>query len=1177
MEDLWNFMAAGWLAAALVIIGSVSLIGAWLWRRHETYSRCAAVVGGGLALAGGGGLMLPAAWSGWIVLGSAVCLFGQLLVLMVSGRWYAPLAWIAAGILCLGIGGSSVDGAQRVLTEGFRVLTHLEVAQPGWLVLLLLVPVIVLWSYRSLASLGRIRRWAAICLRASLVIFLTLALAELRLRRPDESLTVLFLVDRSLSVPEDWQPDPDYPGKRIDRRWERVKKFINQSVEKRGLAYKWDKAGVIVFGRRPRLELPPSDAPRLRFNEVTSPIDSNYTDIGGAIKLALASFPEGTAKRMVLISDGNENLGNAESQARIAKKNDVQIDVVPLAAGYKNESDVLVQAVEAPSLTEQSSQLPIRVLLRSYNQRSVLGTLTLRQVYGEHSIPVPPSPVPVKVRPGLNSFAFKQTLGQQQQSYTYEAIFQPKEILTDDDHVAEEFTNYRPENKRATTHVIAQGQRRILLVEAKAGDQQLLLDRLRALGGNSKFKIHSIEAQALPTDKADLAVFLSNYDCVILANVPADLLNDDQQEIIRSNTHEQGCGLIMVGGPESFGAGGWQGTPVEKALPVDCDIKALKVQGKGGLVLVMHASELADGNRWQKEIAKLAIKKLAPSDEVGVLFFDWGAMKWHIPLQEIGSKRDLLLKRVDSLAPGDMPDFDPGLEMALSALTDTNRELTTKHVIVISDGDPVQNRTDLLSKMRASKITVSTVGVATHGPAQDQALGTIAKMTGGRFYNVKSPKALPAIYIKETRLVSQAFVYEKRFQPRLIFKSGPTEKLPDQLSPLYGFVRTTPKASAFVQMPILGPASGEQDFPVLAYWNYGLGKSAAFTSDARSIPGRPGWDRDWASSEMYLKFWEQIVDWALRSVETGRLMMTTEYRDGKVRVIVDARDSQDRPMTDLEIRGGVTPPSTELLDGGKAAKATTLQFEQRNSGVYETEFKAEEAGSYFINAQAHRMVRTVQNGKEVVSDESDSVRSGITIPYSPEFADMESNAPLLEKVRAITGGNTIADDPTALAEASSAGEVFRRTGLPPSRNLQPVWQWLLLLTATLLFFDVAVRRIAIDASEVMTSSQRVWQRLRRQATLVPAAQQFLERLQSRKAQIDKSIDHERAGRRFEPGAEPAELPPGAAADASSSAPRAAPAPTKPQLAPEPKKEEPADFASRLMQAKKRVWEEREKG
>src|SRR5262249_15456960 len=158
-------------------------------------------------------------------------------------------------------------------------------------------------------------------------------------------------------------------------------------------------------------------------------------------------------------------------------------------------------------------------------------------------------------------------------------------------------------------------------------------------------------------------------------------------------------------------------------------------------------------------------------------------------------------------------------------------------------------------------------------------------------------------------------------------------------------------------------------------------KSAAFTSDARSLPGKPAWDREWAGSDMYSKFWEQVVEWSLRPTETGRLVMTTEYNDGKVKVTVDARDENNRPITDLSLQGGVTSPLSKADD----ARKLELKFEQKNSGLYEAEFKAEEAGSYFINAQAKRTVKTLVKGKEVSTVESDSIRSGVTIPYSPEF------------------------------------------------------------------------------------------------------------------------------------------------------------------------------------------------
>ena len=152
-----------------------------------------------------------------------------------------------------------------------------------------------------------------------------LALSETHAKQPDRNLTVKFLWDRSLSIPAEWKED-------VDLREQRIFHFINDAVEKRGTGHDEDRVGVIVFGRRPRLELPPAAVKRLGFKKVLSQLDNTYTDIGGAIKLALATFPEGTAKRIVIISDGNENLGQAEEQARIARQNGAKIDVVPIAA-----------------------------------------------------------------------------------------------------------------------------------------------------------------------------------------------------------------------------------------------------------------------------------------------------------------------------------------------------------------------------------------------------------------------------------------------------------------------------------------------------------------------------------------------------------------------------------------------------------------------------------------------------------------------------------------------------------------------------------------------------------------------------------------------------------------------------------------------------------------------------
>ncbi|HEV3237093.1 MAG TPA: vWA domain-containing protein, partial [Gemmataceae bacterium] len=576
MSQAVEFASTNWFAAFLVVFSLLlaALLAAFGRSRTNHLTAwlilCACIGSIGL-----GGLVIPGDWAMWLGAGSLVLMFGMILVLLVSGRWWAPLAWAAFGFGLVSMGSLTAGETGEALARTGERLLSLRPMQPWWLLCLLVLPFMIWVSFRSLTGLGPMRRWLVLGLRCLLVTLVVLALAEVRLQHESDTVTVLFVVDRSLSVPEEIENDAG--DSKIDQRWERIKKFINETVEKRGPDHKNDQAGVIVFGRQPRLELPPAKVPTLNFHEVASPIDGNYTDIAAALKLALASFPEGSAKRVVLISDGNENLGDAVEQARLAKLNHVQIDVVPLAAGLHNENEVLVEGVSAPSLIEQGSQLSIIVRIRSFNPNIVVGRLIVRQV--SEGIPTELVNIPDQALvPGLNSLSFKHAVVNQEKSYTYEAEFQPREVRNSQGKViVKGLPGNKPQNKRASTHVVARGQRRILLVEQKQGDHDFLLDQLLG-AANGKFKIDTVGVESLPKDKDKLGIYLSNFDSVILANLPAETLSEEQQEMIRSNTYDQGCGLVMIGGPESYGAGGWQGTAVEKALPVDSEIKSLKVE-----------------------------------------------------------------------------------------------------------------------------------------------------------------------------------------------------------------------------------------------------------------------------------------------------------------------------------------------------------------------------------------------------------------------------------------------------------------------------------------------------------------------------------------------------------------------------------------------------------------------
>jgi uncharacterized membrane protein len=768
----------------------------------------------------------------------------------------------------------------------------------------------------------------------------------------------------------------------------------------------------------------------------------------------------------------------------------------------------------------------------------------------------------VKLRHGLNVFYFQQPGSDKDDAFTYEAKFEPRYV--DGQRGKEGLVGDRFENNRASVNVMARGERMVLLVEPKPGDHQLLVDRLRK--AKSSLKVVSVTPERLPQDPTQLALVLAKFDSIILANLPAETLTEDQQKVVRSVVHDQGSGLVMVGGPQSFGAGGWQNTEIEKALPVNMELKSMKIEGKSGLVLIMHASEMTEGNAWQKKIAKLALEKLSPMDMVGQIHYDHGfgggggGHRWHIPFQEIGPNRAKLIRMVDSMQPGDMPDVDPAFLKAHKELTNPEYLLGTKHIILISDGDHWDASPQMLNKLRAAKITCTTVCITTHGVDAAKKMAAVARYTGGRDYFVKDPKELPAIYIRETRLVSQSFVHEdkKGFGSTVTNREGPTEGMALRPPKLYGFVRTTLKDSSLVRELIKSDRIGEYQFPILAAWQYGLGKSVAFTSDARTIPqfGETYWDKDWANSDLYAKFWEQTADWVVRPTETGKhLFLTTEHKDGKIRIVVEAKGEDKTPLTDLDLKAGITSPEFKVKD----EKKTELKFEQKNVGVYEAEIPADEVGAYFINIQAFK-----KGSKEMI----DSVRAGVTIPYSPEFAETESNTGLLRKVSELTGGREYPDMASELEKAAANADVFRRT--PQSHaSLQALWPMLVFLTALCLLLDVAIRRIAIQPEMLWARSVAIWEKRRGRASAEEKLPEYIERLKSRKAAVGETMDKAKAAKKFE------------ASETSATAPIAGPIVSAPsqvpkKAAPKPKQQEEVDFATRLMRAKKKAMEERDK-
>ncbi|MCH8922446.1 MAG: VWA domain-containing protein, partial [Planctomycetes bacterium] len=704
----------------------------------------------------------------------------------------------------------------------------IDFQSPWYLLVLLLIPALCVFSYRRLAVLGPVRRWVVLGLRSLLVLLIALALADIQKVQRTERLAVIFLVDQSLSIPQQHRKT--------------MRDYVDQAIKKHRPDLGGDLAGMIEFARTAEPVVAPHDdvvfVPRL--SEVA--LDREYTNLAAAMRMAKALFPADAAKRIVIVTDGNENMGDALAQAEDLRAAGISIDVVPIR--YRFNRDVAIEKVVLPGGIRQGQPFDLRVVLTNSTvdvnaeDAVVVGRLQVHRIAnGQSELRADER---IELPPGKRVFRIRETI-QRPNFYTYEATFVPER--NEDDAIVQ--------NNRASTFTHVAGSGRVLLIEnhEHLGNFDDVADRL----GD-----RNIEVITMPSDNAFRSLAeLQQYDSVILANVPREHFTDAQIKMLVRNTQQMGAGLIMMGGEDSFGAGGWANTELEKAMPVDFQIKNTKVAPVGALVMIMHASEMARGNHWQKVIAKEAIKTMGSQDYCGVLHWNgndawlWGGMR------KVGKSRKLMLRRIDVMQPGDMPQFDPAMRMAVTAFAGL-KDAAVKHMVIISDGDPSAPTPATIQALKNLKVTVSTMAVGTHGPPGSTPLQNIAIQTGGKYYVVKDPRALPRYYQKEARRVAQPLM--KKLDPpvRPLREQGTHEILKGiegELPALEGFVMSTRKDSSLAETLLYSPLPADKNnTTVLAAWTYGLGRTVAFTSD-----GGHNWAKAWRGWSDYDRFLGQMV------------------------------------------------------------------------------------------------------------------------------------------------------------------------------------------------------------------------------------------------------------------------------------------------------------------------------
>jgi Mg-chelatase subunit ChlD/uncharacterized membrane protein len=861
---------------------------------------------------------------------------------------------------------------------------------PLLLLLFILLPIIFVLG-KPVRGPSRRREIVALGLRVIIMLCVILALAGLTIARPSDQLAVVFLIDGSDSM------SSEAKGLALD--------YARQAISHMGPD---DQAAVVVFGGDALVERAMSSSREL--GALTSIPKTGQTNLADAIRLGLALYPPGAARRMIILSDGVQTIGDAEEAAQFAATSGVEIVTLPFV--MQPGIEALISAVETPARLRTGERFDLRVSLeatqalnaklRVLANGQAVHEASYRLTKGRQTISIPLT----TADPGFTRFTVQIDLQQ-------DGLYQNNELA-------------------AVAQVL--GEPKILIVvppegarlpnnETRPDEAAQLIRALQA----ADFNVATARPAELPSDISTL----SDYASVVLVDVPARELSQRQMEALRSYVRDLGGGLVMIGGPTSYGVGGYYKTPIEDALPVEMQIKDQQRRSQLAMVFIIdHSGSMGEtsGGATKLELAKEAaarsVELLMPNDRVGVIAFD-DAAAWVVPLAELSDSAEVI-NRIGSIRVGGGTDIYAGVLAMSKILPDDPAQV--KHVILLTDGgaDP-SGIAELVQKLHdENNITLTAVGV---GRDAAPFLPSLAEAGGGRYHFAANPGSIPSIFTEETTLASRSYIEEGEFFSKQV-SSSPLLNGITEAPPLYGYVATSPKDAAQTILV------SDQDDPILAAWQYGLGKAVAFTSDAT---GR--WARNWIDWEKFPQFWGQIVRYTIGDPNASALSVSVDQQGDTAQVIVDARATNGDYLNGYTLNGNIVAP-----DGS----AEPIELQQTAPGRYEGSFQPRDQGAYVIGVAG-----------QSPAGEAVNERAGWVLSYSPEYRNLESDPDALYQLTLAAQGQAATDNPA---------DAFAHTRSAPAAA-RPVWPWLLLIAALLLPFDAGVRRLAIDRRDL----QKAWQ------------------------------------------------------------------------------------------------------
>lgn len=841
---------------------------------------------------------------------------------------------------------------------------------PLFLILLAAIPVLIFVQRQAHRGTAKWRKSAIFFLRGTALLCAILALADLHRTHNEQRLAVVFLIDTSESIPS--------------TQHEKALREINAAVAR---LKPTDRFGIISFATETSIlrEIRPKQEGSLAMLGEVLPeqtFQRDGTDILTTLKRAIALLPDNYHRRIVLFSDGIHNVGGTpiKDYLPLLSASDIEILTIPLET---IKDAVQVVQLQLPAEARKEQHFGINAVIET-----------------DGSIP------------NLNATLYREDTPIDEFEWTLPSGRHVRPLLTE--QISEEGSHtYRlklnvadeiPENNQADAVVRIQDQPQVTVYTE--GDLADTIPFKTVLEENG-FSVAVMSATEMPTE----LVALQRSDVLILNNVPADALSVEQKRHIENYVRDLGHGLIVIGGRRAYGPGGYTDTALERTLPVEMTPRERK--DAVAIVFVLDTSgSMANyvGARQKIQLAiegvRTGIRNLDEEDMAGILGFNTDVHR----ISDLTSDQNALIFAVSKLRPtGGTTKIKDATEKAYEMLKANAAK--RKHIVLLSDGksDGAESAfLELAAQIAEADIRLTTIAI---GDANRQLFTKIAEIGDGQPVFVENIQQLPEVLTEAVR-ETRRYIVQEPFQPVIVVPNAPIVLgigIPPELQ---GYVSTTEKEAAQVFI------HSHKDEPILAGWNFGLGKSVAWTSDVQ-----PVWAKAWISWENFGKLWGQTVNWVLPATDTEvDFDLSVSLQHGVAQANIDTRTASQASYK-LHV---VTPDGT----------SESVEMQQQTPTRYSGTFQMSNRGAYIVTAQrdgeAHK--RT-----EVLS-----------LSYPAEYAEFEVDTALLKMLAARTAGIY---EPTPT-------QITRPAGTPVEKEV-PLARALLVAAVLLFVLEMILRCFSI--------------------------------------------------------------------------------------------------------------------